>query len=105
MNEEQLEQLRVLIRQEMQILFGSGKIIFDQHIKMVDGKNIEMGINTGSKIGGIDTAKISVYSATPVVRASHIGNPTGGLTVDAEARTAINSILTALENFGLVKTS
>jgi hypothetical protein len=98
------EQIRQLIRQELQALFGNGKIIFDQHIKFTEGKNLETGTGTGSKIGGLDTAKVSVYSATPVIRANHINNPTGG-TPDAEARTAINSILTALENFGLLKTS
>lgn len=28
--------------------------------------------------------------------------PTGGLTIDAEARTAINAIITALENLNLI---
>lgn len=38
-------------------------------------------------------------------QANHIANPTGGTTTDAEARTAINSILSALEAFGITKTS
>lgn len=35
-------------------------------------------------------------------RAAHIADPSGGGTVDAEARTAINAILVALESHGLV---
>jgi hypothetical protein len=39
---------------------------------------------------------------TPVTTKSAITAPTGGATTDAEARTAINSIITVLEQFGLV---
>lgn len=37
---------------------------------------------------------------TPAVRQANILNPSGGATVDAEARSAISSILTVLDNFG-----
>jgi hypothetical protein len=36
---------------------------------------------------------------------AHIADPSGGATVDAQARTAINSILTVLENIGATATS
>jgi hypothetical protein len=39
---------------------------------------------------------------TPTTTKSAITAPTGGATTDAEARTAINSIITVLEQFGLV---
>jgi hypothetical protein len=38
--------------------------------------------------------------ATPA-QAVHIADPSGGATVDAEARTAINAILVALEGVGI----
>lgn len=51
-------------------------------------------------------------SGTAIVRirtdpdpAAHIVDPTGGATVDAEARTAIDSILVVLENNGLTKSA
>jgi hypothetical protein len=37
-------------------------------------------------------------------QASAITNPTGGATTDAEARTAINSILAALRGVGIIAT-
>ena len=37
----------------------------------------------------------------PIGQQSNIANPTGGATVDSEARTAINSVISALEAFGL----
>lgn len=43
-----------------------------------------------------------VGGITPAARQSAITAPTGGATVDAEARTAINLLITRLEAFGLV---
>lgn len=39
-------------------------------------------------------------TVTPVARQSAISAPTGGATIDTEARTAINSIRTVLTLFG-----
>lgn len=50
----------------------------------------------------IDTQKLGVGDATPTTTKTAITAPTGGATTDAEARTAINSIITVLEQFGLV---
>lgn len=49
--------------------------------------------------------QFAVLGATPVARQAHIADPSGGGTQDAEARTAINSILAALESFGFLATS
>lgn len=38
-------------------------------------------------------------------QAAVISDPTGGATTDAEARTAINAIIDALQAFGIVATS
>jgi hypothetical protein len=48
---------------------------------------------------------VGFLGATPVARAAHIADPSGGGTQDAEARTAINAILVVLENLGFVATS
>lgn len=39
---------------------------------------------------------------TPAGAEPAIANPTGGITVDAEARTAINAILVVLRKHGLI---
>jgi len=51
-----------------------------------------------------ETSKLADKSGNPQIadRQSAITAPSGGATVDAEARTAINSIITALEAHGLV---
>ena len=55
---------------------------------------------------GKSTDKLSIYNATPVVRASAISAPSGGGTaftdaIDITGRTAINSIRTAIKNYGI----
>lgn len=42
---------------------------------------------------------------TPIASRTHVADPAGGGTVDAEARTAINAILASLEAFGFHSTS
>jgi len=44
---------------------------------------------------------VGLHGVTPPAQASHIADPSGGATVDAESRTAINAILVALENIGI----
>ena len=94
------EEIQRLIREEIERAFAE-KRIFANHVQLLDGRNILTGQTTGTKIGKATTQKLSVYGITPVVQAGAISAPTGGATQDAEARTAINSIRTALTNFGI----
>jgi hypothetical protein len=55
--------------------------------------------------GNGSAAAIGFLGATPAARQAHVADPSGGATVDAEARTAINAILATLETFGLHATS
>ena len=52
-----------------------------------------------------DGTTAGFMGAVPVVRASHIVDPSGGVIIDAESRTAINAILVVLENLGFTATS
>jgi len=56
---------------------------------------------------GKSTDKLSIYGATPVVRASAITAPSGGGAsftdaIDITGRTAINAIRLAIKNFGII---
>ena len=55
--------------------------------------------------GAGSAAAIGFLGATPAARQAHVADPSGGATIDAEARSAINSILSTLETFGLHATS
>ena len=69
-------------------------------LSLSDGTNIEIGGTNGSKIGG-SSSKIGFFGSNPTSKQSSIASPSGGTTVDSQARTAINTIITVLQNLGL----
>jgi hypothetical protein len=60
------------------------------------------GTLRGLRIGGATTSLVGFYGATPVDRPDTVADPTGGSTIDAEARTAINTIIDRLQELGLI---
>lgn len=85
---------------------GAGGVIgMDSTIEMSDAKDIKVQTTTGTKIGTATAQKIGFWNTTPVAQQAHISDPTGGGTVDAEARTAINSINALLATLGLTAAS
>lgn len=66
-----------------------------------DGSNMKFGITTGTKIGTSTSEKIGFWNTTPVIQPVHIIDASGGGTVDAEARTAINALLAQFASLGL----
>ena len=60
------------------------------------------GTLRGMRIGGAATSLLGFYGSTPVDQPNTIADPTGGATIDAEARTAINTIIDRLQELGLI---
>lgn len=60
------------------------------------------GTLRGLRIGDASTALLGFYGATPVDRPDTVADPSGGGTVDTEARTAINAIIDRLQELGLI---
>jgi len=99
------EQIRQIIREELSGLIKSDRIIIEKSLlQFLDGRNIQTGLTTGTKIGTATAQKIGFWNTTPVIQQVAIAQPSGGVTQDAEARTAIVAILTALRNIGLIAT-
>src|SRR3990167_6607291 len=94
------EQIRNLIREELaSVLIGH---TFSKHIQLLDGRNIQTGKTTGSKIATETTQKLGFYNTTPVDQPATIADPSGGITQDAEARKAINTLIDRLQEIGLI---
>ena len=60
------------------------------------------GTKRGLQIGGASTDELGFFGATPVDQPASISDPSGGTTQDTEARSAIASIIDALEELGLL---
>lgn len=67
-------------------------------------RDIELPNDIGVKLGTSPTQKLGFFGATPVDRPDLVSSPSGGLTIDSEARTAINQIKARLEELGLTST-
>ena len=89
MNEEEVKRI---IQEELSGLLGLERYTFQKHIQLFDGRNIQTGRATGTKIGTATDQLLAFYGVTPVNQPATISDPSGGGTQDAEARTAINAI-------------
>jgi len=97
----QLKQRIDLLENFMADFVYSDRYIAQKHMQFMNGKNIQLAKLNGTKIGTAADQKIGFYGKTPVVQASAITSPSGGLTVDGPARSAIDSIRVALTNIGI----
>ena len=66
------------------------------------GTDIVLPTVTGTKIGTATNQLLGFYGVTPVNQPDTISDPSGGTTVDSEARTAINALIDRLQELGLI---
>lgn len=69
-----------------------------------DGGNFALGGTTGTKWGTSTSDKQGWWNATPVVQPTAVTDASGGATIDAEARTALNALLARMRTIGLIAT-
>jgi hypothetical protein len=72
------------------------------NLTLSEGINIATGTATGSKIATTSGQKLGFWGATPVTRPASISDASGGATVDSEARSAINSLLSTMRSIGII---
>lgn len=97
------EQVRQMIREELQELFASDRYIFTKNIQVLDGRNIQLGRTTGTIIGTATDQKVGFWGKTPVIQqTAPSAVSVVGTDTDGDARTAINTIRTALINLGII---
>jgi len=80
---------------------GGGNVTFYNQLVLAENGHLTFGTSSGNKLGTSTSQKIGFWNATPVVQPAHIADPSGGAIIDAEARTAINSILAWQATLGL----
>ena len=60
------------------------------------------GTKRGLQIGGASTDELGFFGATPVDQPATVADPSGGSTVDTEARAAIADVIDRLQELGLI---
>lgn len=90
----------------MREIFHSDKFHFNRNMQIANGRNIEVGKSVGTMIATEPDQMLGFFGQTPRVQlpTGVLVNPTGGATVDAQARAAINDIHNAFYLFGLSDT-
>lgn len=82
-------------------LSKSDRYTFQKKLQLFDGKNIQVGKAHGTIIATETTQKLGFYGKTPVAQQPNIPVPSGGATIDAEARVAIANLISTLRNIGI----
>jgi len=80
----------------------SDKIVFSRDMKIDNGRNFQFGRNEGTKFGTSIDQLISFYGVQPVNQPAKVDDPTGGATVDTQARNAVIFLIDRLEELGLI---
>ena len=96
------EQVRQIIKGELSNFLGSDRYIFQKNIQIFDGRNIQLGRTNGTKMGTATAQLLGFYGVTPVDQPATISDPSGGATIDSQARTAINALIDRLQELGLM---
>jgi hypothetical protein len=60
--------IRQIIREELAALLGADKFVFQKHVQLFDGRNIQTGRTTGTKIGTATDQKLGFFGTTPVAQ-------------------------------------
>jgi len=101
------ERIRQIIREEMSKKLG---YIFSGRIQILDGRNIQTGLTTGTQIGTAAAQKIALHGVSPTIQSLKINDPDAmsGTYVQAEQvkqNDAIKNIIDCLEAKGLSASS
>jgi hypothetical protein len=104
MDINELDRRVTLIEKQLSDFIASDKYIFEKHLQMFDGKGIQTGRTTGTRIATASDQLLGFYGLSPVDQPAAVPYPTGGGTVDADARQAVQRVIDRLRELGLIAT-
>ncbi len=93
------------LKQRVQVLENLlANLMFNGEYKFL--RNVNFGPNaklslTGDLSLGVSSSKVGFYGASPVARQAAVTSPSGGATVDSQARTAIDALRSRLTTIGI----
>lgn len=101
------EEVRQIIREELANLIRLDRYTFQKTIQIMDDRNIQLGLTTGTKIGTATTQKLAFYGETPVDQPATVSDAAtqGGTYNQANVQSiadAVNTIIDRLQETGLI---
>lgn len=97
------EKIRQIIREELRQLIKNDKYVFHKLIQILDGRNVQLGRNTGTQLGTATDQLLGLWGTTPVNQPDTVADPSGQANdLDSEARTAINALIDRLQEVGII---
>lgn len=91
-------QVRKIIREELHSLIKGDKYTFEKLVQFLDGRNIQLGLTTGTKICTSVSQKLGFWNATPVIQYQPTGVTDGFTAVGGG--TAVEEVSTFTGNSG-----
>jgi hypothetical protein len=70
MDDDFKKAVRQIIREELSGLLGSSQYQFQKDAKFYDGRNIQLGLQSGTMIGTTASQKLGFFGKTPVAQQS-----------------------------------
>ena len=104
------EDVKKIIREELEEFLASDRYIFSKTVQFLDGRNIKVGVATGTKIGTnsganhivhVSDTKIGFFGKDAIVQQG-AGSATAGGTYGATEQSMLQKVYDVLRAFGFM---
>ena len=95
---KQLEQRILDLEEQLGGFNKTGRFTFYKLLQMLDGRNIQTGLTTGTKIATATTQKLGFYGVTPVDQPATVADAVDAASVILRC----NDIIDRLQELGLI---
>jgi len=78
----------------------SDRLVLERLLQMADGRNVQLGTTTGTKIGTATDQKLAFYGTTPVDQPATVDDASG---CNGNADEKVNLVIDRLQELGLIQ--